>query len=125
MKTAKTRKFSLFTVALAGLAWAVACPLPAAAEDSDWGGILLPEIGDSGSGPAWDEVQNQNNTGPAVSLKEVRRIVRRQIGGEILDTQLFQQNGGWVYSVRVRMNDGRVVDVGVDGQTGQILGVQG
>ena len=125
MKTARIRKFSLFAAVFAGLAWAVLCPLPALAEDGDWGGILLPEIGDSQSGPAWDEVQNQKNAGPAISLKEVRRIVRRQIGGEILDTNLFQQNGGWVYSVRVRMDDGRVVDVGVDGQTGQILGVQG
>jgi Peptidase propeptide and YPEB domain len=125
MKTAGIRKFSLFAAALAGLAGAALCPFPAAAEDGDWGGILVPEIGDSQSGPARDEVQNQNNTGPAVSLKEVRRIVRRQYGGQILDTQLFQQGNGWVYRVRVLMDDGRVVDVGVDGQTGQIIGEQG
>lgn len=125
MKTAGIRKFSLFTAALAGLAWAVACPLPALAEGGDWGGVLLPEIGDSQPGPAWDQAQNQNNSGPAVSLKEVRRIVRRQYGGQILDTDLFQTEGGWVYRVRVLMNDGRVVDVGVDGQTGQIIGEQG
>jgi len=125
MKTAEIRKFSLFAAAFAGLAWAVLCPLPAAAEDSERGGILVPEIADSQSGPDWDEVQNQNNDGPAVSLKEVRRIVRRQIGGQILDTQLFQNDGGWIYRVRVLMDDGRVVDVGVDGQSGQILGVQG
>lgn len=125
MKTAEIRKFSAFAAIFAGLAWAVLCPLPAAAEEGNWGGILLPEIGDSQSGTARDEAQNQNNAGPEVSLKEVRRIVRRQIGGEILDTQLFQNQGGWVYRVRVLMDDGRVVDVGVDGQTGQIIGVQG
>jgi hypothetical protein len=125
MKTAEIRKFPLFAAAFAGLAWAALCPIPAMAEGGDRGGILLPEIGDSQSGPAWDEVQNQNNSGPAISLKEVRRIVRRQIDGEILDTQLFQNQGGWVYRVRVLMDDGRVVDVGVDGQTGQIIGVQG
>jgi hypothetical protein len=126
MKTAEIRKFCSICATLSGLAAAVLGPLPAAADQSGWGNIGLPIIGDPPPGAPWDDVQNQNTAGPAVSLKEVRRIVRREVRGEILDTQLFQSgNGGWVYRVRVLMNDGRVVDVGVDGQTGQILGVQG
>ena len=70
-------------------------------------------------------MQAQENSRPAISLKEVRRIVRRQFGGQILDSDLYQTDRGWVYRVRVLMDDGRVMDVGVDGQTGQIIGVQG
>ena len=125
MKTAGIRKFSLIFAALGGLAWGVFSASPATADGADWGGILLPERGNSHRGGAADEMQVQENSGPSVSLKEVRRIVRRQFGGQILDTQLFQTGGGWVYRVRVLMDDGRVVDVGVDGQTGQIIGVQG
>lgn len=125
MKTAGIRKFSLIFAALIGLAWGVFAAPPATADGGDWGGILLPERGNSHRGDARDELQVQENSGPSVSLKEVRRIVRRQFGGQILDTQLFQTGGGWVYRVRVLMDDGRVVDVGVDGQTGQIIGVQG
>jgi Peptidase propeptide and YPEB domain len=125
MKTAGIRKFSLIYAAFAGLAWGVFCASPATADGGDWGGMLSPEPGPSYRSTAEDEKQVQENSGPAVSLKEVRKIVRRQYGGQILDTQLFQTGGGWVYRVRVLMNDGRVVDVGVDGQTGQIIGVQG
>jgi hypothetical protein len=125
MKTAGIRKFSLISAAFAGLAWGVFCAPPATADGGDWGGILLPEPGPSYRSTAEDEIQVQENSGPAVSLKEVRKIVRRQYGGQILDTQLFQTGGGWVYRVRVLMDDGRVIDVGVDGQTGQIIGVQG
>jgi hypothetical protein len=125
MKTAGIRINRLIAAVLAGLAWGVFSPLPAVADDGDapsaWQmgtGIFAPE-------PAWDEAQNQGGTGPAVSLKEVRRIVRRQIDGQILDTQLYETGGGWIYRVRVLQKDGRVVDVGVDGDSGQIIDVQG
>ena len=110
---------------MAGLAWGVLSPLPAVADDGDWPFAGQPETGNLESGPVWDEAQNQSGSGPAVSLKEVRRIVRRQFGGEILDTQLYETGGGWIYRVRVLQKDGRVVDVGVDGNTGQIVDVQG
>ncbi len=100
-------------------------PLPAVADDGDWPFAGQPDAGDFASTPIWDEAQNQGGSGPAVSLKEVRRIVRRQIDGEILDTQLYETGGGWIYRVRVLQKDGRVVDVGVDGNTGQIIDVQG
>lgn len=125
MKTAGIRSFSLFAAAFAGLAWVMACPGPALAEGAEWEDFALPEIGDSQPDASGDRMQTQNNSGPAVSLKEVRRIVRRQIDGQILDTQLIDTGSGWIYRVRVLMDDGRVVDVGVDGQTGQIIGVQG
>jgi hypothetical protein len=125
MKIAGLRINRLIAAVLAGLAWGVFSPLPAAADDGDWLSVGLPDIGDSVTRPVWDEAQNQSGSGPAVSLKEVRRIVRRQFGGEILDTQLYETGGGWIYRVRVLQKDGRVVDVGVDGNSGQVVDVQG
>jgi uncharacterized membrane protein YkoI len=125
MKAAGLRKFSLIFGALTGLACGVFSAPPATADGNDWPGIFLPQGVDSHRRGQADEMRAQENSGPSVSLKDVRRIVRRQFGGQILDTQLFQTGGGWVYRVRVLMDDGRVVDVGVDGQTGQIIGVQG
>jgi uncharacterized membrane protein YkoI len=125
MNTAGFRINRLIAAALAALAWGVLSPLPAAADDGDWPFLGRPEAGNLESGPVWNEAQSQSGSGPAVSLKDVRRIVRRQFGGEILDTQLYDTGGGWIYRVRVLQNDGRVVDVGVDGDTGQIVDVQG
>ena len=76
MKTAGLRINRLIAAALAGLAWGVFSPLPAAADDGDWLSVGLPDTGDSVTEPVWDEAQNQSGSGPAVSLKEVRRIVR-------------------------------------------------
>ena len=125
MKTAGLRINRLIAAILAGLAWGMFSPLPAVADDGDWLSVGLLDAGDSVTEPVWDEAQNQSGSGPAVSLKEVRRIVRRQFGGEILDTQLYETGSGWIYRVRVLQKDGRVVDVGVDGNSGQIVDVQG
>ncbi len=125
MKSAGLRINCLIAAALAASAWGVLSPLPAAADDGDWPFLGQPDTGAFASEPRWDEAQNQSGSGPAVSLKEVRRIVRRQFGGEILDTQLYETGGGWIYRVRVLQKDGRVVDVGVDGNSGQIVDVQG
>ena len=125
MKSAGLRINCLIAAALIGLAWGVLSPLPAVADDGDWPFVGNAHAGDVVAGPAWEEAQNQSGSGPAVSLKEVRRIVRRQFGGEILDTQLYETGGGWIYRVRVLQKDGRVVDVGVDGNSGQIIDVQG
>lgn len=125
MNNAGFRINRLIAAALAALAWGVLSPMPAIADDGKWPSARQPEVGYPESGPVWDEAQNQSGSGPTVSLKEVRRIVRRQFGGEILDTQLYETGGGWIYRVRVLQKDGRVVDVGVDGNTGQIVDVQG
>jgi len=125
MKTAGLRINCLIAAALAGLAWGLLSPLPAVADEGDWLFMGQHDTGAFASEPLWEEAQNQSGSGPEVSLKEVRRIVRRQFGGEILDTQLYETDGGWIYRVRVLQKDGRVVDVGVDGNTGQIIDVQG
>jgi hypothetical protein len=124
MKTTGFRSFALIAAALAGAAWVMLLPSPAAAGNGDWGAAWPVVVSDESTEPAWDEAQNQGS-GPAVSLKDVRKIVRRQIDGQILDTQLYETGGGWIYRVRVLQKDGRVVDVGVDGDTGQIVDVQG
>jgi hypothetical protein len=126
MKTAGIRAICRSLVVLCGLA-AAGLLAPAARAFGEGDPLILPlaqpDHGDAG--PAWDEAQSQEGAGPALSLKDARRIVRSQFDGKIVDTQLFQYGGGWIYRVRVRTNDGRVVDVGVDGQTGQIVDVQG
>jgi uncharacterized membrane protein YkoI len=51
--------------------------------------------------------------------------VRKQYKGEVLDAQLLDLGGAWIYRVRVLTKDGQVLDIGVDGQSGQIIDVQG
>ncbi|MEX2648582.1 MAG: PepSY domain-containing protein [Alphaproteobacteria bacterium] len=80
--------------------------------------------------PAWpdseqDRAREAVESGQVRPLKAILKSVRRQYDGQILDAELFDRGGVWLYRIRVLTKDGRVIDLGVDGQTGQIIDVQG
>jgi uncharacterized membrane protein YkoI len=80
----------------------------------------LPSLADSDQ----DRARQCAQSGECVPLNQVLKSVRRQYKGQVLDTQLFNAGGRWVYRVRILGKDGQVRDVGVDGRSGQIIGVQ-
>jgi uncharacterized membrane protein YkoI len=63
--------------------------------------------------------------GEVKPLGAILRSVRQQYKGQVLDSQLLDLGGKWVYRVRLLTKDGKVLDIGVDGKTGQIMDVQG
>jgi uncharacterized membrane protein YkoI len=72
-----------------------------------------------------DRAREAVQSGQVRPLNQILKSVRRQYKGEVLDAQLFDFGGQWVYQVRLLTKDGRVLDIAVDGQSGQIIGVQG
>lgn len=54
-------------------------------------------------------------------LREVYRVVRQRSGSEVIDVDLHQRAGGWVYALRVVTPRGRVRDVFLDARTLKIL----
>lgn len=56
---------------------------------------------------------------------EIRRRVQRQVGGRILDARLDRRNSPWIYRLRVLTDDGQVLAVRLNAQTGRILDVKG
>ncbi|MFQ5534257.1 MAG: PepSY domain-containing protein [Sphingomonadales bacterium] len=58
-------------------------------------------------------------------FSEIRRRVVRQIGGRIIDAELDRYSKPWVYKVRVLTDDGNVLAVRLDAQSGRILKVTG
>jgi uncharacterized membrane protein YkoI len=83
-------------------------------------GASMPTLADSDQ----DRARKCAQSGECVPLNQVLKSVRRQYKGQVLDTQLFDAGGRWVYRVRILGKDGQVRDVGVDGRSGQIIGVQ-
>ncbi len=56
---------------------------------------------------------------------EIRRRVQRKVGGRILDAQLDRRNSPWIYRLRVLTDDGQVLAVRLNAQTGRIIDVKG
>ncbi len=80
--------------------------------------------------PAWaasdqDRAREAVQSGQVKPLNQILKAVRKQYKGEVLDAQLLDLGGMWVYRVRVLTKDGQVLDIAVDGQNGRIIDVQG
>lgn len=72
-----------------------------------------------------DRARAAVQSGKVKPLGVILQSVRRRYKGQVLDAQLFETGNGWIYRVRMLTQDGRVLDIGVDARSGQILGVQG
>ncbi len=83
-----------------------------------------------GAAPAFAD-SDQDRARAAVESGEVKplgailKAVRQKYKGQVLDTQLLDMGGRWVYRVRFLTQDGQALDIGVDGRSAQIIDVQG
>ena len=83
-----------------------------------------------GAAPAFAD-SDQDRARAAVASGEVKplgailKAVRQKYKGQVLDSQLLDLGGRWVYRVRFLTQDGQALDIGVDGKSGQIIDVQG
>jgi len=68
-----------------------------------------------------DDALEMMKRGEILSYSKIRDIVRTRIGGRLVGERLRHTNSGWVYEVRVRQKDGRVVFAIIDAKTGRIL----
>jgi len=83
-----------------------------------------------GAAPAFAD-SDQDRARAAVESGEVKPLgvilksVRQKYKGQVLDTQLLDTGGRWIYRVRFLTKDGQALDIGVDGKSAQIIDVQG
>jgi uncharacterized membrane protein YkoI len=80
--------------------------------------------------PAWsdsdqDRARAAVESGEVKPLKQILKSVRKAYKGEVLDAELLDLGGFWMYRVRVLSDDGQVYDLGVDGRSGEIVDVRG
>jgi uncharacterized membrane protein YkoI len=72
-----------------------------------------------------DRARQAVEQGQALPLNAVLKSIKRQCKGRVLDAQLLQGGRGWIYRVRVLTREGKVVDLAVDAQSGQMIGGSG
>ncbi len=72
-----------------------------------------------------DRTLDDYRQGRIKPFSEIRRKVGQRIKGRVIDAQLDRASSPWVYNVRVLTDDGNVVAVRLDAQTGRIMEVKG
>lgn len=60
--------------------------------------------------------------GEILPYGRIKRRAEKQLQGRLVGERLRQTGQGWVYEVRVRRPDGRVVFGILDARTGQLIG---
>lgn len=68
-----------------------------------------------------EDVRGAVERGDIRSLEQVLDLVRPQIDGEIVGVELEQEDGLWVYELRVADRRGRLLEVYVDAATARIV----
>ncbi len=59
--------------------------------------------------------------GEILSLGKIKGVVERKLKGKMVGERLRRTNRGWIYEVRVRRDDGKVMFAIVDAATGRIM----
>jgi uncharacterized membrane protein YkoI len=87
--------------------------------------LALPGAGPVHADSEQDRARAAVESGEVKPLGAILKAVRQRYKGQVLDTQLLDLGGRWVYRVRFLTQDGKALDIGVDGKSGQIIDVQG
>ncbi len=63
--------------------------------------------------------------GQARPLQDILPQLRRGYPGRVLDAELDQAGGRWVYRIKLLTDDGKVLELIVDARSGEVLRVRG
>lgn len=99
-------RISLIVLALAAVVALSAAPAPAF------------------SGSEQEQAREAVQSGQARPLKEILRGLGGQVDGRVLDAELDDRGGRWIYRIKVLGRDGRVKILGVDALSGQVIDVR-
>ncbi len=85
--------------------------------------LSLPAMADAGSDDH-DAVRNAVNSGKALSLAELKRVVMERVPGEIVSVKLDRERSVLVYEFRILTANGRLVEAEVDAADGTIIEIE-
>ena len=76
--------------------------------------------------PTWaDDTQDRALAAVAAGeiqpLDAIEALVAEQMTGEVIDVELDQNDSKWIYELKVRDTQGKLVELDVDAKTGEIL----
>ena len=75
-----------------------------------------------------DDLPGKVISGEILSLSEIRKVVRKEYPGKIVDVQLLipkREGLNYLYDVKVLTDAGKLVSIKVDAKSAQIVDVKG
>jgi len=78
------------------------------------------------AGPIWadsdqDRARAAVRAGKVMPLKAVLERLERQYPGQVLEVELEQEDGRWIYEVKLLQSGGRLIKLDLDASTGEVL----
>ena len=83
--------------------------------------VEVEQAGGGESGHERDAVRLVKQRGDILSLDQILRKADQQHAGRVLESELEQKNGRYVYEVEVVDDQGRVWEMKFDARTGEVL----
>lgn len=76
--------------------------------------------------PAWadgdhDRARQAVRSGQVLPLPAVLGQLAREVPGHVLEVELEQDDGRWIYEIKLLQTDGQLVKLKVDAQTAKLL----
>ncbi|UTW56359.1 PepSY domain-containing protein [Kordiimonas sp. SCSIO 12610] len=68
-----------------------------------------------------DDALKAIKRGEILSYDRIKSVAERELGGKMVGERLRRTNQGWVYEVRVRRNDGKVVFAIINAGSGKVI----
>ena len=68
-----------------------------------------------------DRARRAMESGEILTMIEILRRIRPQAPGRVLDTELEHEHGRWIYEIKFLDPQGRLYELEIDAQNGQIL----
>ncbi|NEX20170.1 peptidase M4 [Thiorhodococcus mannitoliphagus] len=69
-----------------------------------------------------DRARHARERGEVRPIEEILAATRAAVPGEIIGLELEREHGHWVYEIKVITQDGRLLEVMVDGADARVLG---
>ena len=73
---------------------------------------------------AFDRARRALDRGETLPMTELLARLKTQVYGEVVGVEFEREDGKWVYEFKVIDNRGRLLDVYVDAQTGEVLSTE-
>jgi uncharacterized membrane protein YkoI len=80
-------------------------------EGSDW----------EDDGHSYDRARRASEVGEILSMSTILERLHAVAPGRILDTEFEQEDGHWVYEFKILDPEGRLYELTIDAQDGQVL----
>ncbi|MDP2817225.1 MAG: PepSY domain-containing protein [Polaromonas sp.] len=94
--------------------------------------VLALLIGSLGLQPAWSGGRDDHNrarqalqAGEVLPLGKVLELLEREHPGQVMEVELEQEEGRWVYEVKLLQPQGQLVKLKLDARTAALLSTRG